>query len=152
MIAASIRLLAIVGLSAGASVSTAASIDFDRDIRPLFAAHVEIVLPAPSCPETGTEHTPAEPRRMTVADAVDGPFDPRDTLRADPAGCGGFPVLTGPRWCVFVLADPTAVPRDGRGADLDHPVGGVKLHHAGLPAAAFRTGCLGRPPLAGAGV
>lgn len=59
-----------------------------------------------------------QPRRVAIAeviaDTLDGPFDPRESLDPKREGFGGYPVLTRPRWCVFVLEDPQAVPVDGR--------------------------------------
>jgi hypothetical protein len=45
--------------------------------------------------------------REVVADQLAGPFDPLGLVRGgERAGFGGYPVLEGPRWCVFVLAGP----------------------------------------------
>jgi hypothetical protein len=45
--------------------------------------------------------------REVVADQLTGPFDPLALARGgERAGFGGYPVLEGPRWCVFVLAGP----------------------------------------------
>ena len=45
--------------------------------------------------------------REVVADQLAGPFDPLALVRGgERAGFGGYPVLEGPRWCVFVLAGP----------------------------------------------
>jgi len=84
------------------------------------AAVDEPVEPARAAapPKSAEPQKPPEPRRLAitavVADYRDGPYDPRATLHADAAGFGGYPVLDRPRWCVFVLADPAAVPADGR--------------------------------------
>ena len=101
------------------------------------ASHLSITHPPePSPPPAAAVATPAEaapkadpspqsepppPREpeplaiaAVVADVHDGPFDPQATLRPDAAGFGGYPVLDRPRWCVFVIDDPTAIPADGR--------------------------------------
>ena len=45
--------------------------------------------------------------REVVADQLAGPFDPLALAHGgERAGFGGYPVLEGPRWCVFVLAGP----------------------------------------------
>jgi hypothetical protein len=58
--------------------------------------------------------TGLEPIRVKVkavyADTLSGPYDPQTTLDKSPDGVGGYPVLTGPRWAVFVLESP--LPRD----------------------------------------
>ncbi|MEI6713660.1 MAG: PSD1 and planctomycete cytochrome C domain-containing protein [Verrucomicrobiota bacterium] len=48
----------------------------------------------------------AVPLREVIADYLAGPFDPQETLNSDKGGFGGYPVLTGPRWCVIVLDAP----------------------------------------------
>jgi hypothetical protein len=52
----------------------------------------------------------AEPQPVALkavyADYLAGPFDPQKTLEKDGDGFGGYPVLTGPRWCVVVLEAP----------------------------------------------
>ena len=63
-------------------------------------SHLTLDLVLPS----GTS-TPVRVREV-VADYLAGPYDPRRTLDGDPAGFGGYPVLTGPRWCVAVLEKP----------------------------------------------
>lgn len=81
------------------------------------ASFVELTLPPPDGEASGGD---AKPERVrlgigdVVADLNDGPFDARASLDKNPDGFGGYPVLDRPRWCVFLLDDPAAVPADGR--------------------------------------
>ena len=51
----------------------------------------------------------AVPLREVIADQVSGPFNPLALAGGgDRAGFGGYPVLEGPRWCVFVFEKPLA--------------------------------------------
>jgi len=45
-------------------------------------------------------------------DYLAGPYDPMDSLRKNPNGLGDYPKLLGPRWAVFVLAEPLEPPTD----------------------------------------
>jgi len=79
-------------------------------------SHVTIELP----PAAGGQQDdpPAKPEPVRVAevfaDALDGPFDPESTLDPDDGGCGGYPTLDRPRWCILALADPAQVAAGGR--------------------------------------
>jgi hypothetical protein len=79
---------------------------------------VELTLPPAAGGEAPASDAKSEPVRLAIADVVpdliDGPFDARASLDKNPDGFGGYPVLDRPRWCVFVLDDPAAVPADGR--------------------------------------
>lgn len=55
--------------------------------------------------KTGVEPIPVKIKEV-FADYLAGPYDPLASLDKDPDGFGDFPVLTGPRWCVFVLESP----------------------------------------------
>ncbi len=44
--------------------------------------------------------------REVIADYLAGPFDPQETLDAGAGGFGGYPSLSGPRWCVVTLDEP----------------------------------------------
>ena len=44
--------------------------------------------------------------QAVYADYLAGPYDPKATLNKLADGVGGYPVLTGPRWAVFVLDSP----------------------------------------------
>jgi hypothetical protein len=74
---------------------------------------VEITLP-----RIAEEDEKRESARLEIADVVpdviDGPYAPRASLDKNAEGFGGYPTLDRPRWCVFVLDDPAAVPADGR--------------------------------------
>ena len=89
------------------------------------ASFVEITIPGEvAAPPAATDaegredEKPPEPHRMkiaeVIADTLDGPSDPRDTLKPNSEGFGGYPGLVRPRWCVFVMEDPAAIPADGR--------------------------------------
>ena len=82
------------------------------------ASLVEITRPETRGPERSSGDTASGPVPLVIADVVadliDGPFDESASLHKNPDGFGGYPVLDRPRWCVFVLDDPTTVPADGR--------------------------------------
>jgi hypothetical protein len=59
--------------------------------------------------KTGLEPIPLKIKAV-FADYLAGPYDPLSTLDKNPEGFGGFPVLSGSRWCVFVLESP--LPKD----------------------------------------
>jgi hypothetical protein len=120
-----------VELPAGTTaIRLAIDLDSGRDEaappeRGAVASFVEITVPgevavppAVADREDADGEKPPEPRRLVIAeviaDTLDGPCDPRDTLRTNSEGFGGYPGLTRPRWCVFVLDDPAALPPDGR--------------------------------------
>lgn len=82
------------------------------------ASHVELTVAQLAGADAAAADTKPEPVRLAIADVVadliDGPFDARASLDKNPDGFGGYPVMDRPRWCVFVLDDPMAVPADGR--------------------------------------
>ena len=48
--------------------------------------------------------------KEVIADFLAGPFDPQEALDGGEGGFGGYPVLTGPRWCVVVPDQPISAP------------------------------------------
>ncbi|MFM7245463.1 MAG: PSD1 and planctomycete cytochrome C domain-containing protein [Planctomycetaceae bacterium] len=98
-----------IGLDDGRSVAAPPQ-------RGAVASFVELTLPPPAT-EASTGDAKPEPVRLAIADVVpdliDGPFDARTSLEKNADGFGGYPVLDRPRWCVFLLDDPAAVPADG---------------------------------------
>jgi hypothetical protein len=59
--------------------------------------------------KTGLEPVPVKVREV-FADYLAGPYDPQASLDKNADGFGGYPVLEGPRWAVFVLETP--IPED----------------------------------------
>ncbi len=44
--------------------------------------------------------------KEVIADSLAGPYDPNDALHPNGQGFGDYPAQRGPRWCVFVPANP----------------------------------------------
>lgn len=60
--------------------------------------------------------------KEVIADAIVGPFDPNEAIRAGGPGFGDYPAQRGPRWCVFVPEQPVVAPE---GSQLE-----ISLYHA----------------------
>ncbi|MFO0927126.1 MAG: hypothetical protein U0736_08790 [Gemmataceae bacterium] len=71
-----------------------------------------------------------------IADYLAGPFDPQETLEGGAGGFGGFPVLTGPRWCVVVLDAP--LPADVAGSNVELTMNQSAASNSGFQACTLR--------------
>ncbi len=81
------------------------------------ASFVALTVPPPAAEASAGDEKPERVQLAiadVVADLIDGPFDARASLDKNADGFGGYPVLDRPRWCVFLLEDPSTVPADGR--------------------------------------